>query len=260
MSAVTKEAPTHDDRTVDLLVADDARTDGADADGADNRAGRKERVLHTRVSAVLDQELKRLATNLRMPVSNVVRAILEDAVETMDSVGRKAEGELRVAADRLAKKRDAFKVRTSWPRSPVASDEDQGIAPSATAREGVEQNPTDPGSDGRIPEVAGVGPAAERVAGASGLSPRGATMAPPLAGVIGYQPLLLAADTDCVLCGRPLHRGERAFLGITAQGAGSRRPILIGDECLPAIAREAKPASDLEKDSSPDHEDREESP
>ena len=39
----------------------------------------KERVIHTRVPALLEEELKRFAENLRMPVSNLVRAILEDA-------------------------------------------------------------------------------------------------------------------------------------------------------------------------------------
>ena len=64
---------------------------------------RKERVLHTRVPAVLDQELKRLATNLRVPVSNVVRAILEDAIDAVDSVGEKAQGELLGFVDRIAR-------------------------------------------------------------------------------------------------------------------------------------------------------------
>jgi hypothetical protein len=40
------------------------------------REARKERVLHTRVPAVLERELKRFADNLRIPVSNLVRTIL----------------------------------------------------------------------------------------------------------------------------------------------------------------------------------------
>ncbi len=46
--------------------------------------GRKERVLHTRVPAVLEQELKRVANAWRVPVSNVVRALLEDALDTLE--------------------------------------------------------------------------------------------------------------------------------------------------------------------------------
>ena len=66
---------------------------------------RKERVLHTRIPAVLEQELKDLAENLRVPVSNVVRTILEDAVDALDVVGRRAESELRDVAERLGEGR-----------------------------------------------------------------------------------------------------------------------------------------------------------
>ena len=45
---------------------------------------KKERVLHTRVPAVLEQELKRVANAWRVPVSNVVRALLEDALDTLE--------------------------------------------------------------------------------------------------------------------------------------------------------------------------------
>ena len=61
---------------------------------------RKEKVLHTRVPAVLEEELKRLATSLRVPVSNVVRTILQDAVETIDAVQDRAEDELRGLIER----------------------------------------------------------------------------------------------------------------------------------------------------------------
>lgn len=75
------------------------------AEGSERGSDRKERVIHTRVPAVLEQELKRLAQSLRVPVSNVVRAILEDAVDAVDVVGRRAEGEMRTVAERLAEKR-----------------------------------------------------------------------------------------------------------------------------------------------------------
>jgi len=75
-------------------------------------SSRKERVIHTRVPAVLEKELKRLAASLRVPVSNVVRAILEDAVTAVDVVGRKAEGEMRGMAERLAHNRDRLKGMT----------------------------------------------------------------------------------------------------------------------------------------------------
>lgn len=67
----------------------------------EERRAKKERVLHTRVPAVLETELKRLAASLRVPVSNVVRAILEDAIDTMDVATGAAQDELRSVAERL---------------------------------------------------------------------------------------------------------------------------------------------------------------
>ena len=45
----------------------------------------KERVLHTRVPEDLEIELKRLADSLRVTVSNIVRAVLENALETAET-------------------------------------------------------------------------------------------------------------------------------------------------------------------------------
>lgn len=97
------------------------------------RSAKKERVLHTRIPAVLELELKRLAEGLRVPVSNVVRAILEDAVDTVDVVGRKAEGELRDAAERLRSER--HRLRSKRPSAtasrPSAGVEESAAPPSA---------------------------------------------------------------------------------------------------------------------------------
>ncbi|MDQ3036911.1 MAG: hypothetical protein M3Y87_31245 [Myxococcota bacterium] len=119
-------------------MSDDTRDDDAtppEAEETQERA-KKERVLHTRVPAVLESELKRLATNLRMPVSNLVRAILEDALDAVDAVGQRAEGELHGIAERLRTQRDALRstaakpsVRTEDPtaRCPETSDALEGV-------------------------------------------------------------------------------------------------------------------------------------
>lgn len=94
------EAPVEDD-------SDETASPGG------TRPGRKERVLHTRVPAVLESELKRLATSWRMPVSNVVRALLEDALDAVDSVGTRAEGELHVVAELLRNQRQSLRQRAT---------------------------------------------------------------------------------------------------------------------------------------------------
>jgi hypothetical protein len=73
--------------------------------------GKKERVLHTRVPAVLERELKRFADNLRVPVSNLVRAILQDAVQVADAAGTGIEERLKSAAKTLETERERLKKK-----------------------------------------------------------------------------------------------------------------------------------------------------
>jgi hypothetical protein len=89
---------------------------GADAD--ESPSSKKERVLHTRVPAVLERELKRLAENLRVPVSNLVRAVLEDAVAVADVATENVEQRLKTFAENLATERGKLKRRVA--RDPVA--------------------------------------------------------------------------------------------------------------------------------------------
>ena len=109
-------------------------------DKKEARRARKERVLHTRVPAVLEQELKRVANAWRVPVSNVVRALLEDALDTIDVVGAKAEDELRGVAQKLASERHRIRRKSSeqlskTPAGPASADEpaDGALTPDPLA-------------------------------------------------------------------------------------------------------------------------------
>jgi hypothetical protein len=94
-------------------VEEEAAAEGVSPEDAaeGSSSGKKERVLHTRVPAVLERELKRFAENLRMPVSNLVRAILEDAVHAADAAGESVEGRLKRAAQQLGREREKLKKR-----------------------------------------------------------------------------------------------------------------------------------------------------
>ena len=81
------------------------------AGGEDEGSSKKERVLHTRVPAVLERELKRLAESLRVPVSNLVRAVLEDAVNVADQAGGKVEQRLKTFAENLESERGKLRKR-----------------------------------------------------------------------------------------------------------------------------------------------------
>ena len=117
------------------MIQDDDKPASQDEpqSAASKRSPRKERVLHTRVPAVLEQELKRLAEGLRVPVSNVVRTILEDAVDTIDSVGQLAEGELRGVAERLGRQRGRLR-RTKSERA----EAEPGSHPSYTRTSSIQ--------------------------------------------------------------------------------------------------------------------------
>ena len=177
---------------------DETKAPDIAADTADDAKDRKERVLHTRVPGVLEDELKRLAGALRVPVSNVVRAILEDAVDAADLVTRRTEGELRGWTERLAGERERLRERVSPMRARPYRTDDAKREPAASSRTAA-QKPT-----------------------------------APLEGVIGFQALLLATDAHCAVCARALPAGEEAFLGIR-DGAGPR--VILGHECLPGRAK-----------------------
>jgi hypothetical protein len=82
-------------------------------DEEEEKAAKKERVLHTRVPAVLERELKRFADNLRVPVSNLVRTILEDAVNVADAAGTGLEERLKRAAKTLEHERERLKRKVA---------------------------------------------------------------------------------------------------------------------------------------------------
>ena len=66
---------------------------------------KNEKVLHTRIPADLEQEIKERAEKLRIPVSNLVRNILEDAFKLVQNVGTNVDnivGQVTRDAGRLS--------------------------------------------------------------------------------------------------------------------------------------------------------------
>jgi hypothetical protein len=175
----------------------DPDRDAGPEDSEDSRQARrggreeapKERVLHTRVPAVLEQELKRLAQSLRVPVSNVVRAILEDALDAVDTVGERAEGGILGFAERLARQRDELHRR-------VRGEADEAAPEPAVASEPPVECP------------------AER--------------SPLLDGVYAYQPLILANEGACTVCGRRLPAGTPAHRALFDDPT---KKVFLGPSC-----------------------------
>jgi hypothetical protein len=113
-----------------------ASSQGSADEGSESKEGKKERVLHTRVPAVLERELKRFADNLRIPVSNLVRTILEDALSVADAATGNVEERLRRAAHTLEKEREKLKKRLEHDplEGIVAFQEVMLAVPAACAR------------------------------------------------------------------------------------------------------------------------------
>jgi hypothetical protein len=103
----------------------------ADGDADESATAKKERVLHTRVPAVLERELKRFADNLRVPVSNLVRTILEDALSVADAATENVEGRLKKAAHQLEVEREKLKKILPDPLADVFAFQDVTLAQPA---------------------------------------------------------------------------------------------------------------------------------
>jgi hypothetical protein len=129
-------------------------------DSDETQSNKKERVLHTRVPAVLERELKRFAENLRVPVSNLVRTILEDALDVADAATENVETRLKNAAHQLEVERERLKKRVlPDPLADVFAFQDVTVAqptqcvkcgrdlpPGAKAHLGLSDGPARPGS------------------------------------------------------------------------------------------------------------------
>jgi hypothetical protein len=80
---------------------------------------------------VLERELKRFADNLRVPVSNLVRTILEDALLVADAATGSVEERLKRAARHLELEREKLKRR-------IEADPSSGGALPPERQDGLE--------------------------------------------------------------------------------------------------------------------------
>lgn len=81
----------------------------------EDRCGRsrKERVLHTRISEQLAEEIRRAADELRVPVSNLVRNVLEETFHVVEAVSENV-GDL---VEDVIEEAEHARQRLRWRRS-----------------------------------------------------------------------------------------------------------------------------------------------
>ena len=186
---------------------------------------RKERVLHTRISEQLAEDIRLFADDLRVPASNLVRNVLEEVFTMVDSVsGDVGElmddliGEAEGVRDRVRRQSRSRESRpgssTRGPRSRRRRSSAADVEEELRRDEAAEGMAEDRVRTNRA-ESDGARPADPPQEESSSKSPRAAELFPE---ILGWQPLVLNRDLDCGRCGRALPAGESAFLGVGTQG------------------------------------------
>ena len=84
---------------------------GADRPRRRHGRGRKERVLHTRISEQLAEDIRRMAEDLRVPVSNLVRNVLEEAFDVVESVSDNVGDLVEEVVEEAERARDRIRAR-----------------------------------------------------------------------------------------------------------------------------------------------------
>jgi hypothetical protein len=173
------------------------------------RHGRKERVLHTRISEQLSDDIRRLAEDLRVPTSNLVRNVLEEVFTVVENVSDDVGGIFEEVLEEADAARDRIRRRhrhSSRHQRRRRSSEDKSWSDVAEAEirddEERERPPEPPEAPSQSPPP----------------PPEPPRERPEFPDVLGWQPLVLNQTQDCADCGRTLPRGSRAYVGATEQG------------------------------------------
>ena len=187
------------------------------------RGARKERVLHTRVSEQLSDDIRKFAEDLRVPASNLVRNVLEEVFLVVDSVSEDVGGlfdDLIEEAEGVRERvrNQAFSESGRHRRRSHSRRRRRGGSSDGTEADFAANVEDELRRDERA-EAAGRGTSEE----AEGDGPTAFETDRPSAGelfpdILGWQPLVLNRDLECGRCQRDLAAGDSAFLGLGERG------------------------------------------
>jgi len=186
---------------------------------------RKERVIHTRVSEQLSDDIRKFADDLRVPASNLVRNVLEevftmvdsvsddvgdlfdDLLEEADSVRERVRNQAESQNRRARRRGHRFGRSHRWAKY-RDGDSDDDVEAELRDDEASDQSESAASSDSQAASNRDDGESAPP-------KPRAADLFPD---ILGWQPLVLNRDFACGRCERRLAAGESAFLGIGESG------------------------------------------
>jgi hypothetical protein len=205
------------------------------------RARRHERVLHTRISQDLARELRRAADDLRVPVSNLVRNVLEEAFGAVERVSDEVGGFLEdVLSETEGARDDVRRLRRGLNRlarrgrrgarrrfgdaaadddpdlEGLEADEDAFAERGALEREQAARAAPSDAAGAQRSEPGSGDPVDPALRDTGVFRPRGAEL--PFPEVLGWQPLLLNAPATCACDERALAAGEEVYAAVTERG------------------------------------------
>lgn len=143
---------------------------------------RKERVLHTRISDQLAEDIHRVAEDLRIPVSNLVRNVLQDVFSVMETVTDNVGGLIEDVIGQADRTREQLRRRADRLK------QQRGQSASSSVSDGPRETDSAPPEDGEFGDI------------------------------LAWQPLILNQRRTCAACSGPLKRGDHAVVGLTAAG------------------------------------------
>ena len=155
--------------------------------------------MHTRISEQLSDDIRTVAEDLRVPVSNLVRNVLEEAFSVVETVSENVGDLLEEVLDEADVVRRRYRGRRGDSAEDRADDDDEPLDDEGAPEE--EAADARPGIDDSARAQRAAEP--ER---------------PAFADVLGWQPMLLNRVAQCADCGRQLPRGKKAFVGMTGSG------------------------------------------
>jgi hypothetical protein len=201
------------DQRKDRGSGDEIRSERERSGSSDSRGGtrqhrstghhgrRKERVLHTRVSEQLSQDIRRLADDLRLPVSNLVRNVLEEVFAVVENV-----------SDDVGDFFEDVVEEAGGIRERIRKQQEAACESSREARKQQRRARRAGSKDYDAVDRSGQPPPPE------------ASSAAPQDDVLGWQPIVLNQSLQCGRCKRALGAGDNAIIGISATGA--RRQVV----------------------------------
>jgi len=162
--------------------------------------------LHTRISDDLDEALQDAARRLRVPVSNLVRNVLEDVFDVVEAVtenvGGFVEDVVEEAQDLGRRWEGRFRERTAEARARRFHHERSERGEREPGHTPPPEPPAPESARSDFPDVA------------------------------AWQPLVMNTVQDCAGCGRTLRRGDDAYLAV---GGARPGPTFLCETCLDGL-------------------------